>query len=125
MAQAAQKTPIDGVSNEDEKMQDSDSHIPSQYETRNEDAASSSTPNLRLLPGRLLINHNTNPGPEPITTATAGLKDPSSNRGFAQSASGSTSITLARAHREASDLLGAQSHGEPKKACAMCAQHLE
>lgn len=125
MAQAAQNTPLDGVMNKDEKMQDSDSHIHPPYETRNEDAASSSTPHLRPLPERLPIDHNTDSGPEPIATATVGLEDSSSNRGFAQSVSGSTSITLTRAHWDASNLLGTQSHGEPKKACAMCAQHLE
>ena len=125
MARAAEKMPIDGEVNEEEKMEDSDSHIHSTHETRTEDAQISSPPNLRLPPDRLHTGPSTYLNPKPVSNAAADLAKPLPDSGSAVRVSGSTDTALARAHWDASDLWGAQSHGEPKKACAMCAQHLE
>jgi len=122
MAQAAQKTPIDGELHEDVKMQDLDSRI---QEKRSEDAMDSSPPSPRLPPDRLATDHSTNLSLKPVATATADLTKSPFNSSQAQLAPGATNTALSRAHWDASDLWGTQSHGEPKKACAMCAQHLE
>lgn len=122
MAQAAQKTPIDGESHEDEKVQDLDS---CRHKTRSEDIMDSSPPSPRLPPERLATDQDTNLSLKTVAIATADLMKSPFNSSYAQLAAGSTNIALARAYWDASDLWGAQSHGEPKKACAMCAQHLE
>ncbi|GAB7333756.1 hypothetical protein MBLNU13_g05283t2 [Cladosporium sp. NU13] len=121
MARAAQKTPVGGDSHEDEKMEDSDSRVD---EMQTEDTKITS-PDVRPPPDRLAIDQNTNLSLKSVAAATTDLMKPFSNSGFPQPAFGSINTALARAHWDASDLWGAQSHGEPKKACAMCAQHLE
>ena len=125
MAQNAEKMLIDGEVREEEKMEDSDSRIYSTHETRTEDAQSSSSPNLRPSPAKLHTDPSTYLNRKPANNAAEDLATPLPDSGSAVRVSGSTDIALARAHWDASDLWGAQSHGEPKKACAMCAQHLE
>lgn len=125
MAQNAEKMLIDGGVHDEEKTEDSDSHIHSTHETQIEDAQGSSSPNLRPPPDRLHTDSSTYINRKPTDTTAEDLAKPLSDSGFAMRVSGSTDTALARAHWDASDLWGAQSHGEPKKACAMCAQHLE
>lgn len=127
MAQAAEKTPIEGELYENEKMQDSDSRVHSAvaHETPTDNTGSSHPPDSRPLPGRHAIDQNTNFSPEPMDTATVALTDRSFNSSFTQSASDSLKAARARAHWDATDVWGTQSYGQSKKACAMCAQHVE
>jgi hypothetical protein len=88
MAQAAEKTPVDGEMHEDEKMQDSDSRVHSAHGTRNEDA-SNSPMDLRPPHDIITIEQSTNTSPNTIATATADTTIHSSNNSFTQLASDS------------------------------------
>ncbi|KAM0706159.1 hypothetical protein Q7P35_006708 [Cladosporium inversicolor] len=128
MAQAAQKTPMDGEMHEGEKMQDSDSRMHSSHESRIEDikdTEDSSPPSLRSPTERLSVDQSANPSSRPVATTTADPTNTSSNSSRTQPASNVVDTAKARAHWDASDVWGTQSYGESRKACAMCAQHVE
>lgn len=127
MAQAAEKTPIEGDLYEDEKMQDTDSLVYSavSHETPTENTGNSSPPDSRPLPDRPPNDQNTKLSPQPIDTATEDLTGHSPDSSFTQSASDSLKAARARAHWDATHVWGTQSYGQSIKACAMCAQHVE
>jgi hypothetical protein len=129
MAQAAEKSPIEGELFEDEKMQDQDFRIHSAvaHETPTDNTGKLSPPDSRSrpLPDRPPNDQNTKLNPKPIDTATASPTGRSSNISFTQSASDSLKAARARAHWDATDVWDTQSYGQSKKACAMCAQHVE
>ena len=128
MAQAAEKTSIIGEAHEDEKMQDSLSRIHSAHETGNEDAGSLSPPNSRPPLDRLPIDQNSDSTASFAAATTKPIIHFSSDNVLTQSSSDNPATPAqapARAHWDVSDVWGTQSYGESKKACAMCAQHIE
>jgi len=128
MAQAAEKTSIVGETHEDDKMQDSLSRIDSAHEARNEDAENPSPPDLRSPSDRLPMDQNSDSTASFAAATTKPIIHFSSDNVLTQSSSDNPATSapaLARAHWDASDVWGTQSYGESKKACAMCAQHVE
>lgn len=124
MAQAAEKTPLEGDLREDEKMQDSDSGIQPAHEIRNETSQQSQAPSMGSPPDRFPVGQNTSHKQAPVS-GTTNVVSTSSDSTLAQPASGSANTATARTHWDASDVWGTQSYGQSNKACAMCAQHIE
>jgi hypothetical protein len=129
MAQAAERTSINGEIHEDEKTQDSDSRIDSAHKTGKEDAEKPSPcPISRPPSDRLPIDQNSDNSTSSAAATTNPINYSSSDNTLTKPSSGNSDTSApapARAHWDASDVWGTQSYGESKKACAMCAQHIE